>query len=157
MTDSICCNPCSTTTVLTMHDPWWSEGLFFACLSCGRCCRGEPGAIWITHKEEKIISQYLGIEQDCFIREFCTREWGTLSIREKINGECIFYKADSNKCCIYEVRPLQCRLFPFWPSLLVSRKIWEKQASICPGMNHGKYFAADEIRNKLTLCPFKDL
>ena len=140
-----------------MPEPWWSDGLFFSCLGCGRCCRGEPGAIWLTRAEEKKISQYLGIAEDLFISDFCTRKWGNLSIREKINGECVFYQPSSNKCGIYEFRPLQCRLFPFWPSLLCSRKNWENHASFCPGMNHGQYIAPDEIRKKLGLCPFQKL
>jgi hypothetical protein len=28
--------------------------------------------------------------------------------------ECAFYDRESNGCMIYEVRPLQCRTFPFW-------------------------------------------
>ena len=36
---------------------WWEEGLRFTCLGCGRCCRGEPGAIFFTPEEEEKIAE----------------------------------------------------------------------------------------------------
>lgn len=32
------------------------------------------------------------------------------------------------KCSIYPVRPIQCRTYPFWPSLLEDRETWESEA-----------------------------
>eukprot|EP00613_Pedinella_sp_CCMP2098_P066871 CAMPEP_0171980084 /NCGR_PEP_ID=MMETSP0993-20121228/259757_1 /TAXON_ID=483369 /ORGANISM="non described non described, Strain CCMP2098" /LENGTH=393 /DNA_ID=CAMNT_0012632261 /DNA_START=51 /DNA_END=1232 /DNA_ORIENTATION=- len=32
------------------------------------------------------------------------------------------------KCSIYEVRPLQCRTYPFWPSLLEDAEAWSAEA-----------------------------
>ena len=31
--------------------PWFKEGLKFECQRCGRCCRGEPGVIWVNKKK----------------------------------------------------------------------------------------------------------
>ncbi len=39
---------------------WWEEGLRFTCLGCGRCCRGEPGAIYFTPEEEAAMAAFLG-------------------------------------------------------------------------------------------------
>ena len=35
----------------TILFPWFKEGLKFECQRCGRCCRGEPGVIWVNKKE----------------------------------------------------------------------------------------------------------
>jgi len=140
-----------------MIKKWWSGGLRFSCIGCGRCCQGEPGAIWITEVEKKRIALNLDVEEDTFLNSCCTTRWGGLSLKERKNGDCFFWDRGSGKCSIYQVRPLQCRLFPFWPSILVSRENWEEQAIQCPGMDRGKYYSAEEIAGKLQLSPFPDL
>jgi len=32
------------------------------------------------------------------------------------------------QCSIYDVRPVQCRTYPFWPSLLESKEDWDNEA-----------------------------
>ncbi len=45
-------------------------------------------------------------------------------------GACIFLDRSSNKCGIYDVRPVQCRTYPFWPSLLESPDDWFGEAVV---------------------------
>ena len=40
---------------------------------------------------------------------------------------CIFL-SEMGQCSIYEHRPIQCRTYPFWPSLLEDRESWESEA-----------------------------
>src|SRR6056297_743878 len=131
--------------------PWWSKGLYFACLGCGRCCRGEPGAIWVTKKEIINISNSPDVEEQAFQKKFLTQRWGELSLKEKQNGECIFYNTNIGGCGIYSVRPLQCRLYPFWGSILESPSCWEREAGHCPGINNGRLFEYKEIESLLNL------
>ena len=42
-------------------------------------------------------------------------------------GGCVFLDA-FGKCSIYEVRPVQCSTYPFWPSLVDRREDWEDEA-----------------------------
>jgi Fe-S-cluster containining protein len=42
-------------------------------------------------------------------------------------GACTFLDS-SGKCGIYDVRPVQCSTYPFWPSLLEDRKIWREES-----------------------------
>jgi Fe-S-cluster containining protein len=63
-----------------------------------------------------------------------------LSLKEKANYDCIFWK---NGCSVYEARPLQCRTFPFWPSILRSAGSWE--AVSCPGRGKGALHSMKEI------------
>jgi Fe-S-cluster containining protein len=63
-----------------------------------------------------------------------------LSLKERGNYDCIFWK---NGCSVYEARPLQCRTFPFWPSILSSVGSWE--AISCSGMGKGALHSMKEI------------
>ncbi|MDR1621665.1 MAG: YkgJ family cysteine cluster protein [Synergistaceae bacterium] len=136
---------------------WWSEGVRFSCLGCGRCCRGEPGAIFFTPGEGARVRDFLRIDEDAFRQVYVTRRWGRPSFVERRNGDCVFYEAASAKCSIYPLRPAQCSLFPFWPSVMESREEWNRQARQCPGMNEGRLYMAEEIRNLLEQSPFEDL
>lgn len=129
---------------------WWEEGLYFKCLGCGRCCRGEPGAIWLHSSEAEKIAGFLGISISLFRNNYLTNRWGALSIKEKKNGDCFFYSS-SNGCFIYPVRPQQCSLYPFWNSLLSSRENWENEANHCPGINNGDFYAGQMIAKLLDL------
>jgi len=136
---------------------WWEEGLRFTCLGCGRCCRGEPGAIYFTPEEEAAMAAFLGVDAGEFRNRFVTGKWRAPSLKEKSGGECVFHDAVTNLCRIYPVRPLQCSLFPFWPVLLASPEAWDEAARSCPGMNGGEFHSAEEIALAMAACPFPDL
>ncbi len=137
---------------------WWSCGVSFSCLGCGRCCRGEPGSIWVTRDEIFSIIAFLDISSEkSFQRKYMTRKWKRPSIAEKRNGECIFYNSDNHRCSIYPVKPAQCSLYPFWPSIFKSEKEWDRHSRICPGMNQGKFYSAESIAAILISSPFPDL
>jgi Fe-S-cluster containining protein len=69
-----------------------------------------------------------------------------LSLKEKSNFDCIFWK---DGCSVYQARPLQCRTFPFWPSILDSPASWKIAKSGCPGMGRGRLFSREEIESNL--------
>ena len=69
-----------------------------------------------------------------------------LSLKEKSNFDCIFWK---DGCSAYAARPLQCRTFPFWPSILDSAAAWELAKSGCPGMGQGPLMGREEIEARL--------
>ncbi|HPD97825.1 MAG TPA: YkgJ family cysteine cluster protein [Synergistales bacterium] len=139
------------------YKPWWSKGLYFSCLGCGRCCRGDPGAIWVSDEDITAAARYLEKNEGDFRRSFLTGRWKRPSLREKPNGECVMYSSLTARCMIYPVRPPQCSLFPFWPSLLRSRSDWDRASADCPGMNNGKFFSAEEIESLLLKSPYPDL
>ena len=136
---------------------WWSEGVLFSCKSCGRCCRGEPGAIFFTIEEGERIRNFLGVSEAEFRRDYVTLRWEAPSFVEERNGDCVFYDAEHAKCAIYPIRPLQCELFPFWVSVMESREEWNKQAEHCPGMDAGQPYAAEKIKAFLARDPFGSL
>ncbi len=141
----------------SVNQRWWKNGLFFECIGCGRCCRGEPGAIWFTPEEEKAIAAYLGKSPEDFLASCVTSVGGRRSIREHRNGDCIFLDTEKQRCRIYPVRPSQCALFPFWPSLLACPERWAAYARSCPGMDRGRRYEEAEILALLERSPFEDL
>ena len=52
-------------------------------------------------------------------------------------------------CGIYDVRPKQCRDYPFWPEVMKSVFSWVKEAQRCPGINDGEINPAPKISELL--------
>ena len=91
-----------------------------ACNHCpAKCCTGASGNIIVNDQEIANISQELQIDEQVFRAEFLrVTEEGYLSLREyklgRNNYACALLEPNSKKCSIYDVRPMQCRTFPFW-------------------------------------------
>ncbi len=131
---------------------WWQEsGIRFECRGCGGCCGRVPGVVWVTPDERQRIAASLGMEAAEFRTKYVYRTEGKCSLIELENYDCVFLERNSKRCQIYKVRPLQCRLFPFWPSLLRDINIWNSYAKSCPGMNNGKYYSPDILIRFLNL------
>lgn len=89
-----------------------------ACSSCqAKCCTGESGYIHVNTSEMESISKFLDLSIEDFTQNYLFKNGYKYSIKERKLGEsyeCAFYDRASNGCVIYEVRPTQCRTFPFW-------------------------------------------
>jgi Fe-S-cluster containining protein len=129
------------------HEPFYHEGLHFSCTRCSACCRYESGFVFLSKKDVLILAAALQMRYTDVIATYCRWVPGTireerLSLKETADYDCIFWK---NGCSVYEGRPLQCRTFPFWSSILVSPDSWSCAADSCPGMGKGMLHAKDEI------------
>jgi Fe-S-cluster containining protein len=129
-------------------EPWYSGGLRFSCTRCGKCCTGEPGFVWVTDEEIDAIAKYRNEPVWELIQLYTRRSKGRRTLREKANGDCIFFES-SEGCTIYPVRPPQCRTWPFWESNLATPEDWERTESICPGSGEGELIPSDEITRRL--------
>jgi len=126
---------------------WWKDGLYFSCKGCAACCGGQPGFVWLNRVEAKRIALLLGLDVDVFLRGYTRNVFGRISLKEKENGDCVLLEA--GRCRVYEARPLQCRLYPFWPSLLASPRSWKLESSRCPGIGEGKFWPPEIIESLL--------
>lgn len=126
-------------------EPWYKEGLQFECVRCGNCCSGRPGHVWVTDEEIAAIAAYLGLPEGEFRRQYiiCVGQ-GAMSLAERFNHDCIFFNR-VHGCVIYEVRPRQCRTWPFWKAVLLAPEVWDEMARSCPGMGRGRTYRLDEI------------
>lgn len=151
MTGSVCRIPSmefSGSLDSGKRPPWFSHGLRFSCVACGRCCRGAPGAVFLLPAEERALAAAFGVNVAEFRARFETTRWRFPSLRERALGECVMHGADG-MCRVYALRPLMCRSWPFWPRLLVSPEEWARAARHCPGMDVGELHTPREITSRL--------
>ncbi|TVR92858.1 MAG: YkgJ family cysteine cluster protein [Spirochaetaceae bacterium] len=124
-----------------------SNGLRFECNRCSHCCRHDPGLVFLAEEDIVRIPQYLRIGRAEFLARYCRNvDIGTvrrITIDERPNYDCVFWS--ENGCEIYEVRPLQCRSYPFWASVVESVESWQAESEHCPGINTGTLHSSDEI------------
>ena len=121
---------------------FFSSGIHFECQQCGFCCTGSSGTIFVSSEEIKEIAKFLKIAEKDFIENYLYPFRNSYSIKEKENGDCLFYEKG---CKIYPVRPGQCRTYPFWIKNLRNEKNWELTKKECPGIGKGKLYTEEEI------------
>ena len=121
---------------------FFDDGLYFECKRCGSCCTGSPGIIRVDRNEIEEIARFLCIPVHEFKQEYTYSYGQGLSIREHSDGRCYFF---NEKCIVYEVRPIQCRTFPFWFKFLRNEASWKKISKECPGIGQGKNYLKEEI------------
>jgi uncharacterized protein len=107
-----------------------------ACSRCpGRCCTGASGYIWVGGAEIRRIASSVALPLSEFLQRYLLKVGGSYSLKEKRiakdNFACIFFDVESNACSVYEVRPDQCRTFPFWNHF---RKHPGEAEEECPGV-----------------------
>lgn len=112
---------------------WYKKGIFFKCKKCCNCCTGFPGYVWLNKKEIENIHKFLKISKEEFLKKYTRHIFTKISLKEILPSyDCIFLK--DKKCQIYEVRPKQCRTYPFWPQNLKSKQAWKDLVEKnCPG------------------------
>lgn len=127
--------------------PFYAAGLKFSCKRCSSCCRYDSGFVFLSEKDMEKLTARLKMDKNVFFQTYCrwVTDWEgkeVLSLREKSNKDCILW---DNGCSVYEARPLQCRTFPFWESVISSAEAWKITASGCPGMNSGALHTGSAI------------
>lgn len=113
-------------------------GLRFACVpGCSRCCDVE-GYVYLTEDDLVRAAAYVGLSAAEFEERYVYRTRRLIRLRKpkgKTGLQCHF--RDARGCSIHEVKPVQCRLFPFWPEMVESVRLWRKAARSCPGIGTG--------------------
>ncbi|MDR0312473.1 MAG: YkgJ family cysteine cluster protein [Treponema sp.] len=132
---------------MTKNLPFYAKGLSFSCTRCSDCCRHESGYVFLSENDVSRLACECQLAIDQFIKTYC--RWipsltniERLSLKEKADLDCIFW--DSG-CKVYNSRPLQCRVFPFWPDIMRSREFWERTGATCPGVDQGLAYSMEEI------------
>lgn len=107
-----------------------------ACSECGgACCIGESGYIWVKYPEIEAIAKHLELSIEEFAQKYLIRAKNRYSLQElkvkDLGYACIFFDREKRMCSIYDVRPKQCRTFPFWEQFKSDTKELIKE---CPGV-----------------------
>lgn len=128
--------------------PWYKDGLRFTCTQCGKCCTGEPGVVWVTDDEIAAIANFIKEPADEVEAVYTRKTRGRRTLREKTNGDCVFYDR-AKGCTIYPVRPPQCRTWPFWESNVATPEDWAETERVCPGSGEGELIPLEEIARRV--------
>jgi Fe-S-cluster containining protein len=105
--------------------------------------------VWVNKAEVAALAGAIGIEVSEFERRYVRKVGIRKSLIEWGNGDCIFFHGESRTCQVYDVRPRQCRTWPFWPSNLASPAAWKDTSERCPGCNRGRLAPLAEILAQL--------
>jgi Fe-S-cluster containining protein len=149
---TLLCGKIVTMNLGDIKTHWYSAGLHFECLQCGRCCAGpEQGYIWLSRPEIRLIADLLKMPVKELKQKFLRRVGLRMTIVEDPHTrDCVFLQQtkQGSGCAIYDVRPAQCRSWPFWESNLASPDTWNSTARACPGINRGQLHSPEQIRDK---------
>ena len=112
-----------------------AAGLRFECQAgCTACCE-QKGFVYLTEADIPRAASFLGITAAAFERQFVYRTRNMRRLRVPRDSTCHFLRAGG--CSIHPAKPSQCRVFPYWPELVDSRREWLKTARYCPGIGQG--------------------
>jgi Fe-S-cluster containining protein len=162
---------------LPVLQPWYADtGLQFTCSTCGNCCTGGPGFVWISREEITRLATHLNLSPYDVVDRYTRKIDGQFSLTERKNArgeyDCVFLKElppepqpqqqqggpaaepqvrhTRRVCGIYEARPLQCRTWPFWDGNLASKEAWDHAGRRCHGINRGTHYPPDRIESLRT-------
>jgi len=123
-----------------------SEGLRFECQpGCTACCE-QQGFVYLTEADVARAAAFLEMTAAAFERRYVHRTRKRIRLRVPRESQCYFLR--DGGCSIHPAKPTQCRIFPFWPELVDSRREWKKTARYCPGMGKGPLIQIAEARGQ---------
>ncbi len=131
---------------------FYENGIRFECSGCGNCCTGAPGYVWITEKDIESMARFLGIREREFLKRYTRKARGRISLIELPDYDCSFFNRKKG-CSIYDVRPPQCRTYPFWPEFLKNKQLFKDGTCECSGIDKGRLWTCEEIKAQAAKVP----
>jgi len=131
-----------------MDEKFYRDGVNFSCRGCGKCCRIPDGVVYLTDADILRLAKFFRCESHEFLKKYTHRDQKFRVLNDFPNGDCVFFK-EGHGCIAYTARPSQCRFFPFWGHVMLSRATWDDTAQECPGMNSGKLWTYAQIEKLL--------
>jgi Fe-S-cluster containining protein len=87
------------------------------CASCAQKCCSQPyDWVYLTAREIARIGKATGLPENAFV--LTRQNANTGHVFRTLNLPCRFLNAATGECNVYDMRPLVCRLFPFYPEPL---------------------------------------
>jgi Fe-S-cluster containining protein len=123
-----------------------AEGVRFECLAgCTACCT-QKGFVYLSEGDVARAAAFLGMTPAEFERKYVYRTSRRMRLRVPRDATCYFLRHGG--CSIHPAKPTQCRIFPFWPELVESRREWARTARYCPGIGQGPLIAIETARGQ---------
>lgn len=120
-----------------MKPPWWMSGVKFSCQSgCGKCCDQPGGIVYLSIKDAERISNHSGLSVDDWLERDARKTYdGRFVLKSREDDGICIHLDENQQCSIYEVRPQQCKAFPWWGENLASDRSWSQVKELCPGID----------------------
>lgn len=135
---------------------WYEDGLEFDCTMCGECCTGPTGYVGFTEAEGRAIAERVGLDYKAFLKKFAHRMkhggdgYSLNEVLTEHGHDCVFLDRETEPgkalCSIHEVRPMQCRTWPWWPENLQTPRAWQQAGRKCEGIGRGAVVTIEQIR-----------
>jgi len=113
------------------------EGVAFRCQpNCGRCCDQPGGIVYLSPDDAERLAEHAGLDVEAWLERDARKTFDgryVLKSREE-DGVCIHLN-EQKQCSIYEVRPQQCKAFPWWGENLATPAAWGTTKTACPGID----------------------
>ena len=120
-----------------MRGPWWKNGVHFSCQpNCGKCCDEPGGIVYLSPDDATRLAAHAELDVEAWLERGTRQTYDgryVLKSREE-DGICIHLNAQQ-QCNIYEVRPQQCRAFPWWGENMATPSSWASVKRNCPGID----------------------
>ena len=108
---------------------------------CTNCCNVK-GYVYLTEDNLKQAADFLKLTPGEFEQRYVYRTRHLLRLRKPRDSQCHFLLESG--CSIHPAKPMQCRLFPFWPEVVKTARAWEAAGKRCPGIGKGKLIQIGE-------------
>jgi len=109
------------------------DGVEFNCKQCGHCCRRE-GLVFLTTEDLHQLQDYFKLDHAQLKEKYLSTYNRQLILKEHPSGGCVFAREPDGRCPIYEVRPHQCRTYPYWPEAIIDKNWFIDESRLCPGI-----------------------
>lgn len=110
---------------------------------CTQCCT-MAGDVYVTEDDADRIAAHLELTPAEFREQYCLYENDELRLLGRSKDPCRFVTAAG--CSIHEVKPVQCRTFPFWPEYVGNKRSWKNLSRFCPGIGVGPIIPVEKVR-----------
>jgi Fe-S-cluster containining protein len=122
---------------------------------CTNCCT-QDGDVFLNPEDVTRIARHLNVSESEFGARYCESD-GDLRLTIPDGNQCHFLAGGG--CSIHEVKPLQCRTFPFWPEFVKAKRTWKNLGKLCPGIGVGAIVERARVREDAQACldAFPDL
>ena len=130
-----------------LGDAWWEErgAVPFSCTECGKCCQVR-GDVWCSPDDAERLAEHLELDAKTLAERYGRIEVeGWIQLQERPEGGCVFLTEDGKACSVYEGRPVQCRVYPFFPRILKTPEAWNGEVVDAPDAapSAGRLWTAD--------------
>ena len=128
-----------------------TSGVLQCFSNTGQSCNSPTRMLVPANKmdEAAAIARYMETSEDLFLDWFVRWIDDKLALVDGPEEHCIFL--EDGKCTVYPVRPKQCRTYPFWPEILISKDKWNNEVMRCEGINQGDVVDTEHVEQQKQL------